>query len=359
MNLTIAIITSFLVTLTLIPIVIKVFKSLNVLDQPDSRKIHRISTPSLGGIAMFIGLIIAISIANPFSDLVNEKYFIGGILLIFLLGVRDDLSSLKANHKLVVQIFSASLVVFFMDIKLNGLNGLFGVDSFGWYFDELFSIFVIAIMTNAFNLIDGIDGLAGSISLLISLVFCILFTYAGFHFNAVLAISVSGIALAFLIYNWYPSKVFMGDTGSMMLGFILTVLFIQFIAIPSSLSGQFSPVAFVLALFVLPVYDTLRVFLIRFFTGKHPLAPDRNHIHHVLLKLGYNHGKATTLLVGYNLLLVILVFSFQSLGELWLILFMCLTTVSIGIILDRKVMKREAARMAKLYSSRMNISKSA
>lgn len=359
MTLPIVITTSFLVTLTLIPVVIKVFKSLNVLDQPDSRKIHRISTPSLGGIAMFLGLMIAISIALPFSSLANEKYFLGGVMLIFLLGVRDDLSSLHANHKLVVQVFAAILVVFFMGIKINGLNGLFGVNSFGWYFDELFTIFVIAIMTNAFNLIDGIDGLAGSIGLFISIVFCLLFTYAESQFSSVFALGVAGASLAFLIYNWYPSKVFMGDTGSMMLGFVLTVLFIRFISIPTEVSGQFSPVALILALFVLPVYDTLRVFMIRFFTGKHPLAPDRNHIHHVLLKLGYNHGQAAILLVGYNMVLAVAVFLLQSVGEIWLILSMTFATVSIGVLLDRKVMKREAARMAKLYSSGMNVSKSA
>ncbi len=359
MNLPLVIITSFLVTLTLIPVVIRVFKSINVLDKPDSRKIHSIETPSLGGIAMFVGLILALLFSVPFLELANEKFFLAGIILIFLLGVRDDLSSLQANHKLIVQLFAACLVVFLMDIKISGLNGLFGVNSFGWYFDEIFTIIVIAIMTNAFNLIDGIDGLAGSIGLLISIIFCFLFTYVGDQFSAVIALGISGATLAFLIYNWYPSKVFMGDTGSMMLGFILTVLFIRFLSIPADITGQVSPVALVLSLFVLPTYDTLRVFMIRFFTGKHPLSPDRNHIHHVMLKLGFNHGQATILLVAYNLLFFITTFLLQSMGELWLILGMSLITVSIGIMLDRKVIKREAARTASLYSDRMNVSKTA
>ncbi len=359
MNLPLVIITSFLVTLTLIPVVIHGFKSINVLDKPDSRKIHSIETPSLGGIAMFIGLVLALLISVPFADLALEKYYLGGIVLIFLLGVRDDLSSLQANHKLIVQIFAACLVVFLMDLKIQGLNGLFGVHTFGWYFDEIFTIAVIAIMTNAFNLIDGIDGLAGSLGLFISLVFCSLFTLYGDHFGAIIALGISGASLAFLIYNWYPSKVFMGDTGSMMLGFILTVLFIRFLSVPADISGLFSPVALILALFAVPTYDTLRVFIIRFSTGKHPLAPDRNHIHHVLLKLGLNHGKATMILVGYNVLLFAATFFAQRLGEIWLILSMVLLTVSLGFMLDRRVSKREAARSASLYSSRMNVSKSA
>ena len=246
-----------------------------------------------------------------------------------------------------------------MDIKIQGLNGLFGVDTFGWYFDEIFTVAVIAIMTNAFNLIDGIDGLAGSIGLFISIVLCSLFTVYGDQFGAIIALGISGASLAFLIYNWHPSKVFMGDTGSMMLGFTLTVLFIRFLAVPSDITGQFSPVALILALFALPTYDTLRVFIIRFSTGKHPLAPDRNHIHHVLLKLGFNHGVATMMLVGYNIVLFSTTFFIQSLGEIWLIFFMMILTISIGFLLDRKVSKREAARSASLYSSRMNVSKSA
>lgn len=359
MSLTLALITSFLVTATLMPIIIKVSRSVNLMDQPDKRKIHSISTPSLGGIAIFIGFIIALLIAIPFFNLAQEKYLLGGALLIFLLGIRDDLSSLQARHKLVVQIFSAALVVFFADVKISGLNGLFGVESFPWYFDQIFTLFVLVVMTNAFNLLDGIDGLAGSIGLIISVAFCGLFYASGQFLYATLALAIAGSILAFLIYNWHPSKVFMGDTGSMMLGFLLTVLLVKFLQIPFSLSGQISPVALVFALFILPVYDTLRVFLIRFFSGRHPLAPDRNHIHHVMLKLGLNHGQATIVLSSYYLAIVVSVFIFQSIGELWLILIMSFTTVAIGAILDRKIAKRESARLARLGSSEIKMSKSA
>ena len=359
MSLTLALITSFLVTVTLMPIIIKVSRSVNLMDQPDKRKIHSISTPSLGGIAIFIGFIIALLIAIPFFTLSQEKYLLGGALLIFLLGIRDDLSSLQARHKLIVQIFSAALVVFFADVKISGLNGLFGVDSFPWYFDQLFTLFILVVMTNAFNLIDGIDGLAGSIGLIISITFCGLFFASGELLYSTLSLAIAGSILAFLIYNWYPSKVFMGDTGSMMLGFMLTVLLIKFLQVPYSISGQISPVALVFALFILPVYDTLRVFLIRFFSGKHPLAPDRNHIHHLLLKLGYNHGQATILLSGFYLIVVVSVFVFQSVGELWLILAMSISAVTIGAILDRKIAKRESARLARLGSSEIKMTKSA
>ncbi|MEP0986305.1 MraY family glycosyltransferase [Ekhidna sp.] len=339
------------------PVVIRIFKSIDLLDRPDKRKIHSVSTPSLGGIAIFIGILLAVMMSVSFAELASQKYFIGGGILIFLLGVRDDLSSLMAHHKLVVQIFASFLVVYFGGIKIEGFHGLFGVENFPWILDEIFTIFVIVVMTNAFNLIDGIDGLAGSIALVISAFLGWAAIQSGYYLDATFAFTIVGASLGFLLYNWYPSKVFMGDTGSMVFGFILTILMVKFLAVPIPPSVIISPVAVSLALFVLPVYDTLRVFIIRFYTGKHPLSPDRNHIHHVLLKLGYNHASSTLILVGYNILIIGLTLTFQEIGELWLMLTMTIVTVAIGYLLDRKLMRREAARVAQLIPPEIKLSK--
>lgn len=358
MSLPLAIATSFLVTLTLMPVIIRLFRSLGLLDKPDKRKIHSISTPSLGGIAIFIGILIAMVLSVSFADLATEKYFLGGIILIFFLGVRDDLSSLLAQHKLVVQIFSAFLVVYLGGVKIEGLNGLFGINTFPWVFDEIFTVFVIVVMTNAFNLIDGIDGLAGSIALIISAFLGWAAFKSGYMIDATFAFAITGATFSFLLYNWYPSKVFMGDTGSMVFGFMLTTLMVKFLATPIPPSVILAPVATSLALFVLPVYDTLRVILIRLFTGRPPLAPDRNHIHHVLLKLGLNHAQSTICLASYNILVIAFAVVFQSIGELWLMLIMTVSTVGIGIILDRKLMRRETARLAKLIPPEIKVRKS-
>lgn len=358
MGLPISIATAFLVTLTLIPVVIRIFRSIDLLDRPDKRKIHSVSTPSLGGIAIFLGIIIALLMALSVGELANARYLLGATTLIFLLGVRDDLSSLMAHHKLVVQVFAAFLVVFSGDVRIEGFNGLFGVYNFPWYFDEIFTVFVIVVMTNAFNLIDGIDGLAGSIALVISIFLGWTSFESGLYVNSVLAFAISGATLGFLLYNWYPSKVFMGDTGSMVFGFVLTVLMVEFLTTPIPPSTILAPVATSLALFVLPVYDTLRVILIRLFTGKPPLAPDRNHIHHVLLKLGFNHAHSTICLVGYNILMLSFAVAFQQIGELWIMLTMTIITISVGALLDRKLMRREAARLAKLIPPEIKMSKS-
>ncbi|WP_370088965.1 glycosyltransferase family 4 protein [Ekhidna sp.] len=358
MSLPLAIATSFLVTLTLMPVIIRLFRSLGLLDKPDKRKIHSISTPSLGGIAIFIGILIALVLSVSFADLATEKYFLGGIILIFFLGVRDDLSSLLAQHKLVVQIFSAFLVVYLGGVKIEGLNGLFGIHTFPWVFDEIFTVFVIVVMTNAFNLIDGIDGLAGSIALIISSFLGWASFKSGNMIDATFAFAITGATFSFLLYNWYPSKVFMGDTGSMVFGFMLTTLMVKFLTTPIPPSVILSPVATSLALFVILVYDTLRVILIRLFTGRPPLSPDRNHIHHVLLKLGLNHAQSTISLVSYNIIVIAFAVVFQNIGELWLMLIMTVVTVIVGAILDRKLMRREAARLAKLIPPEIKMRKS-
>lgn len=337
--------------MTLMPIIIKLFRSIDLLDIPDKRKIHSVSTPSLGGIAIFLGIIFSLILTASLADLATEKFFLGATALILLLGVRDDLSSLLAKHKLIVQIFSAALVVYLGGWKIEGLHGLFGIESFPNGINELFTIFVIVVMTNSFNLIDGIDGLAGSIALLITVFFGWFFLSIGETLNAIIAIATAGGVLGFLLFNWYPSKVFMGDTGSMTLGFMISVLLIKFLAVPEMVMNGMnfgSPVSICIALLILPIYDTLRVFAIRFYQGVNPFAPDRNHIHHTLLKLGLNHGQSAILLISYNLIILMAVTFFQHLGDMVLIPAAFAVTTAIGLTLDMKVVKKEAARTARL-----------
>ncbi len=356
------IVTSFLITVTLLPIVIRVFKSINLLDTPDSRKLHTVSTPSLGGIAIFSGVLFSLIVSCSVAELAEHKFLVLAATFIFLLGIRDDLSSLMAKHKLVIQVFAAFLVVYFGGFEISGLHGLLGVTSFPYNLNKVFTIFFIVVMTNSFNLIDGIDGLAGSVALVVTLFFGWFFYVNGEHLYAITSVAIAGGTLGFLMYNWYPSKVFMGDTGSMTIGFMISALLVKFLSITpmSATSIDFSaPVAVCVALLILPVYDTSRVFTIRFYQGKSPLSPDRNHVHHIFLNLGLNHAQSTVLLVGYNVLVLSFVLFFQHWGEMILIPTIFGFSVLMGALLDFKVTKKEAARTARLVSAEMKLSKSA
>ena len=363
----IAILSAFLVTFVLLPVVIKVTKSIKLLDLPDKRKVHMEGTPSMGGIAIFLGFMMAVLITLPASDLVSNKYLFSAISLIFFLGIRDDISSLIAHQKLITQIFAATLVVFLADIRLTGFYDVAGIDSLPFGLEYLLSVCVIVTMTNSFNLIDGIDGLAASLGIIILLFFSWIFFTVNAMDLALISFAVSGSLLAFLIYNWHPSRIFMGDTGSMILGFLISTMAIKVINVSDGLAINSlihiqSSVALVIACLIVPFYDTLRVFTIRFMQGRSPFSPDRNHIHHSFLKLGFNHAQATLILALYNISMIALAVILNSMfGNSLLLLILFGTTLVFGSFVDHLVSKRRMlGATAKLEASKtMAISKSA
>jgi UDP-GlcNAc:undecaprenyl-phosphate GlcNAc-1-phosphate transferase len=340
MLLFLAVTIAFLLTFILLPVIIKVSRSIDLLDIPDRRKIHSISTPSLGGIGIFIGFILSMLISISFAELAELKFFLAGIILIFILGIRDDVSSLQAKHKLAVQILSAVLVVYFAGIKLQGLYGILGIFDLPTGVAEVLTVFMIVALTNSFNLIDGIDGLAGALGVIILSVFGWIFLENGHMPLAVICLSVSGSLIAFLFFNWYPSKVFMGDTGSMLLGFItsvLAIIMVNHVTAAHIIGGVYllSPVALAVAALIIPIYDTFRVFIIRLSKRRSPLAPDRNHIHHALLKLGMNHSRAALSLIIINITILIVSFLLNnSVGNGMLIFIQVAMAISFGAVID-------------------------
>ena len=339
MNILLATTTAFLISFSVTPIIIRIFHSIDFLDNPNIRKIHLMSTPSMGGIAIFVSFVVTIGFWIPLAELANYKFVFLAIFFSFLLGVRDDISDLQALDKLTIQVFSSLLVVFVADIKFSELHGILGLHAIPNGVPEFISIFTIVAITNAFNLIDGIDGLASSISLIVLGFFSFWFFHTGQPTLSFIAASMGASVLGFLFFNWAPSKIFMGDTGSMLLGFTLSVLLIIFIelnkAVPLMQPWKIqAPVAIALALLVLPIYDTLRVFIIRWAAGRSPMSADKNHIHHVLLKLNLSHSQATLVMICFNISMVVLAWFLQILSNNWLCFIILLITTLSGGLLD-------------------------
>ena len=361
MQIVLAVLSSFVVTFIVLPIIIKVSRSIDLLDNPDKRKIHSISTPSLGGLAVFLGFCLSVMITVPLADLIAIKFFLFGIIIMVILGIRDDVANMTAKHKLAIQIFSALMVVYFSDIRLEGFYGILGIYDMPLWFDIPFSVFVIVALTNSFNLIDGIDGLAGSVGILILGFLGWAFLAVGELAYAVVCISLVGALFAFLFYNWFPSKVFMGDTGSLSMGFVISSMTIHFISLAEG--GGFelpidSSVGVGMSLLILPIYDTLRVFTIRFINGKNPLDPDRNHLHHGLLKLGMNHAQATLTLLSFNAIILAIALLLSVVlqnGELILTItsIIALVTMVFEYKLSKlKYLKKTVSRDRNLYISK-------
>lgn len=352
---------SFILTFITLPVVINVLNSIDLLDIPDRRKIHKVSTPSLGGIPFVFSALLSLLIVMPFSDLANIKFLLAGIIITFILGIRDDISSLNARQKLVVQCLAAFLVVHFLGVYLPSFYGFLGIQTISPIIGKLISVALIVILTNAFNLIDGIDGLAGGIAIIVFTFLGVWFYYNGINSFALLSISIASAILAFMYFNWYPSKIFMGDTGSMVLGFTLSTTLIKFIQVNEiAIWAKFdASVAMAIGLFILPIYDTLRVFFKRIAQGKSPFQPDRNHVHHILLNFGMNHGQATTILLIYVIFNSVMSWLFQPLGNNVLIILQLALVAICGGILDRFIAKRLKRKERQLDGKQFAVSKSA
>lgn len=286
-----AFLTSAAITVYDIPIIISLAHRKNLVDVPDERKLHNKPIPPLGGIAIFVGIFISYSIWAGSNIPVFYPFLIAGSVLLLTVGIKDDIFALDPGKKFIAQGLAAASVVIGGNVRLYILDGLFGFHTMPEAVAVVVTIVAFVIIINAYNLIDGVDGLAGTLSMIGTLMFGIWFFINGHVGEALLAASVAGALLGFLYYNITPAKIFMGDAGSLIVGMLMGVLAFRLIELNagSTVISFQSPTVFALSLLIIPLFDTLRVFVVRISQGKSPFNPDRNHIHHKLLAMGFGH----------------------------------------------------------------------
>ncbi len=354
---------AFLITFFAIPVIIQVAKDKKLFDEPDERKVHKNVIPTLGGLGIFAGFIIATLMCVPSAISAELQYFAAAATVIFFLGIKDDILVLSASKKFIGQLIAAGIIIKFGGIQISNFHGFLGVYEIPHLTGTIISLFTIIVITNSFNLIDGVDGLAGSLGLLTTLVFGTYFFYAGQLAYAVMAFALSGSIIGFLIYNFSPAKIFMGDTGSLLLGLINSILVIKFINIagnPASNLPIAAAPAIAFSILMIPLFDTLRVFGLRIIQRRSPFSPDRTHVHHFLLDLGLSHRMVTITCVLVNITFIGLAYSMRNLGTTTVLGVLLLSAfVFIGIIyysrpknrniLTRKVEKTEIIKSHKIF----------
>ena len=320
---------SFLITFISIPAIIKISRRKNLMDEPGSRSSHLRKIPNLGGIAIFFSLGVCAPIfAYELFD--RYKFLFASFIILFFVGIMDDIMVLRAYKKLLAQALVSILMVVGSDVRIRSIFGLFGVYEINYYISIAFSILTFIILINAFNLIDGIDGLAGSYTIATSILFGISFFRLGPAKDplVILCAIIIAASLAFLFYNLSNkrnAKIFMGDTGSMILGFLLAFTGISFIEIFIAKRDevfyhlQSAPVIAV-AILILPIIDTLMVIITRIYHGKSILSPDKNHIHHKLLNLGLTHRRSTAYIIGYYLIIIAVAYSLRHINVNYLLI---------------------------------------
>ncbi len=314
-NFILAFIVAFVLTFTAIPKIVRVSYRKHLMDVPGERSSHTTKIPNLGGIGIFYGLCVSATIFA--HGLFNEYIVLFACLVILMfVGLMDDILVVSPDKKLYAQLAAAFLLVVVSDVRIGNLFGVLGIENLPYIISVLFTIMVFILLINSFNLIDGIDGLAGSIGVVSSSGFAYSFYRLGEGDMVLLSISLIGSLLAFLYFNFSKKmKIIMGDTGSMIVGFLLTFMAIKFLNLLmlETASGQLyyhlpSAPAIALALLIIPLVDMLTVVAIRLKNGCNPLAADKNHIHHRYLNLGLDHKQVTLVMALFNIAILVLTY---------------------------------------------------
>lgn len=305
-----AFIISVFIARMLIPRILLISMRKKLFDIPDSRKVHKKAIPRLGGVSFFptvlftfcfiyaIRLLRGDGVASVYAGYLLPELllFACGMTLLYLTGIADDLVGVRYRQKFIIQIICASFFPL-SGLWINDLYGLFGIHALSPYTGMPFTVLAVVFITNAINLIDGIDGLASGLSSVALLIFTFLFIDKGLWSYAMLSVATFGVLVPFFYYNVFGSaersrKIFMGDTGSLTLGYTLSFLAIKYSQVnPDVIS--YTEGAFVIAFstLIIPAFDVIRVVLVRIREGKSPFEPDKNHIHHKLLSIGLSPGK--------------------------------------------------------------------
>jgi len=308
--------TAFLIAIFAVPSIITVAKLKGLYDKPNNRKVHTSKTPRLGGLAIFMAFSLAILMWGSFTEINGIQYFAAALIVLFFSGLKDDIIILSPIKKLFIQIFAATIVATMTDIRITNFQGILGVYEIPMWVSIAMTIFTLIVITNAFNLIDGVDGLAGGLGFIISLTFAVWFFLIDKQDWSLLAFSVAGSILGFLFFNFNPAKIFMGDAGSLTLGFLISAFAIQFIEYNSPAANNISKInsapSFAVAVLIVPLYDTLRIFILRLISKKSPFKADRNHIHHWLIKIGLNHKEVCFTLWSINIAFILIALAIKD-----------------------------------------------
>jgi len=263
----------------------------------------------MGGVAIFIGFTLSSIIATDGISFDALKYIIASVIIMFFIGLKDDLMDISARKKLMVQIFAAVILITLGNVRFTNLQGMLGTGEIGYLTSLILTIFTMVVIMNAFNLIDGIDGLASGLAILAATSFGIWFYLAGNTQFAILSFALVGSLVGFFIYNVFghKNKLFMGDTGSLIIGLVISALVVNFNEFNIDNSIQYAVEAapsISFAIIIVPLIDTLRVMTIRILDKKSPFSADNNHIHHRLLELVPSHLKVTMIIVAFNAVVI-------------------------------------------------------
>jgi len=304
----------FAISLLLIPKIRSIAIKLNLSDAPDNRSSHTAPVPTFGGVIFYVTYIVILFFAQNLDVNHVSVTLLASISVLFFTGLLDDFRNLSPKIKFLFQIIGVAILMFQPDFRIVSLHGFLGVYEIPMAISVAGSMFFLLALINAFNLIDGIDGLSGITGIIIASFYCFMLFNLGYYFYLSISLATIGTLLAFLRFNFsIKRKIFMGDTGSLVIGLVLGLLTLKLMAVGdaahNSLSFNRSQLPLFLAgVLFIPTLDTIRVMLLRFTKGVSMFKPDRNHIHHILIDFGLSHRRASFCIGFINFLVASIMF---------------------------------------------------
>ena len=311
---------AFLGTLWIHPKVLKIAILKNIVDNPDARKLQRNPVPVLGGVAVFFGIVIGLSSSKAIFDSANTFMLISAMVIMLYIGTTDDIISLSPGIRFLVEIIVIAWLMYASKSSINCFWGLWGIGTISSWTSYALTIFAAVGIINAINLIDGVNGLSSGFCFMSSVLFAIFFHMTGNQVMTTLAISAAGAIVPFFLHNVFgqSSKMFIGDGGTLVIGtmmamFVMSILSINTGSIKLVADGM-GLIPFTLSVLSIPVFDTLRVMSTRILHKKSPFHPDKTHLHHMFIDLGFSHIGTTISILSLNFLIVVAWFASYKLG---------------------------------------------
>ena len=290
------------------PSLVKIAHMKSIVDNPDARKLNKVPVPVLGGVGVFFGIMFSLSVAGYYVEGMNIQFeLIIAMLIMLYTGVGDDILQLSPRLRFALQIFVVCLMMFLGGIYIDDFHGLWGIGELPWYIAVALTIFSCVGIINSINLIDGVDGLCSGYGVFASLAFAFCFLRMGDVSYAILAFAVAGAIFPFMLHNMFGEryKMFLGDGGSLVLGFICSLYVMRVIQSGNEVVSE-STISLTLAVLAIPVFDTLRVMTARIVAKRSPFSPDKTHLHHMFIRLGYSHVITALNVIFLNGLVVLI-----------------------------------------------------
>lgn len=361
-----SVIVSAIVSMYAVKKLIFIARKRKIYDIPDNiRKIHGAEIPSLGGIGVFIGYMATIplfisggfmhSSAAPVQIYggvsAGLNYIIVSTIILFFTGIYDDLMNMRPSKKLLAQFIASGITVYFGNIRLGSFYGIMDIYQIPFFLDVILSTVLCTFFINVYNFIDGIDGLACLLGMLYSAVFGYFFISKGLQTEACICFCLLGATAGLLYYNYAPAKIYLGDTGSMLMGFSIFMFALGLLATSTyenrelvKMAASSREVLIVIAILFYPVFDALRVFALRIKNGISPLKADRRHLHYYLLDSGMSHTATAWLLVGVNALTIFIAVVSSSLHPALQLLLIATPSSVVAVVAHRAMRKKSQAR---------------